>query len=747
MDESRSHIKSDILLRVRLLYAVFILIALLVFGRLIWVQWFSSEVRHNAARLSERIFSEVRLSAHRGQILSRHGETLSSSLFRYHVEFDFGARGLDSIDVFHEQADSLSQLLAAFFKDRTSAQYRAMFRREHNRSYVLKNEYEVEEYRSEGWFNRMIDRLRGEPYIRRKAYDTVRNHRPVRILPRAVDYAEWRILKEYPLLNWNMGMVYRLVEEDARIYPFGDLAGRTIGSFMQGDTCGLEMAYLDELKGRDGKALRQRIARDFYGRVAGGIEEPQDGLTLHTTLDMELQDVADRILRRQMMRNEAMWGTTVVMDVATGEVLAMVNLQDVGNGRFCETKNYALSALLEPGSTFKLATLITLLEDADFPPSKVYDTGDGKAVQVAKIPVRDTHRGKTADLKEALTLSSNVYFAKAVEEYYASKHKHQQYSDFLAKRLHLGERVGFGRMGEREPIIAGDWSKVRDPNVKLVKMAYGYRVMLTPIQILTLYNAVANHGRMIAPILVQGLSHDGDWEQRFEAREIESKICSNRTLHLAQSYLRNVALHGTGRLLFGDSTRFDVACKTGTAEITSPEGRLNDDYLASMVAYFPTEKPRYSIITSIATRHAHRKRHHGASLAGPVVRDLVLYLQNRGQKTFEPTTHAQKPRRLKGGSVEALNEVSKRLSLGSLPKQGTWARSTVDSLFSVRLDYVAEHQGRVPDVRGMGLKDALFLLERCGLQVRVVGCGAVSEQSIAPNSPLKGHRSIQIILK
>ena len=284
MKQERSKIKSDILLRVRLLYVLFILAGLTVFARLVWVQLFSAEVAYNADRLASRIFTEETIPAQRGSILSRNGAPLATSIFRYQAAFDFASPGLDSLKTFREQSDSLAKLLSAFFKDKPASEYARRFREEHTRRYRLVNGRDTSYLRSEGWLSRMMDRLRGEEYVTRKIYDTIRDHTPVNIFPREVDYAEWQTLRRYPMLNWNMGMVYRLVERDQRIYPQGELARRTIGLTGDKGNYGIEEAYREELAGRDGKALRQRIARGFYGRVAGaGHEDPVDGYDIVTT--------------------------------------------------------------------------------------------------------------------------------------------------------------------------------------------------------------------------------------------------------------------------------------------------------------------------------------------------------------------------------------------------------------------------------------------------------------------------------
>ena len=753
MGEERSKIKSDILLRVRLLYVLFILAGAVVLARLVWVQLFSAEVAYNADRLASRIFTEKEIPAQRGSILSRDGEPLATSIFRYQAAFDFASPGLDSLKTFREQADSLSKLLAAFFKDRSAAEYARMFREEHARRYRLVNPRDTQYLRSEGWLARMIDRLKGEEYIRRRIYDTIRDHTPVNIFPREVDYAEWEVLRRYPLLNWNMGMVYRLIERDERIYPQGELARRTIGLIGDRGNYGIEEAYRSELAGRNGRAVQQRIARGFYGRVAGaGHEEPVDGCDVVTTLDLDLQDVADKALRQQLERQNALWGTTIVMETRTGEILALANLGRNADGSFSERENYALSRSMEPGSTFKLATMLTLLDDARMPVETTYDTHNGDPVQVGPAKnIRDSHRGDhVIDFRRAVASSSNVYFAEAMWDRYGITGKKQQYSDYLHNELHLGETVGLERFGERKPSITTDW-KVPDPGVMLVKMAYGYRVRLAPIQMITFYNAIANEGRMISPVLVRELRRGGRVKERFESRTIASSICSRTTLHTVRECLQAVCTEGTASNYFRDTTRVRVAAKTGTAQITDARSREGRYYLGSMIAFFPAEAPRYTVLTTIETRAQAGKAYYGGPLAGPVVKRMVDYIYNRGHDWYgrvEEDGPRRYPEQLKGGDIAQIRRVAGQLSPRvEFDRRKGWGRVAVDSLSRVRITSIAEDRGVMPDVRGMGLKDALFLLESRNLRVRFSGQGAVIRQSIAPGSRISPGATVALTLK
>ena len=702
---------------------------------------------------SSRIFTEETIAAQRGSILSRDGEPLATSIFRYQAAFDFASPGLDSLKTFHEQADSLAKLLAAFFKDKPASAYARKFREEHARRYRLVNPRDTSYMRSEGWLARMLDRLRGEEYIRRRIYDTIRDHTPVNIFPREVDYAEWEVLRRYPLLNWNMGMVYNLVERDERIYPQGELARRTIGLTGDRGNYGIEEAYRDALAGRDGRAMRQRIARGFYGRVAGaGHEDPVDGYDVVTTLDLDLQDVADKALRRQLEAQNALWGTTIVMETRTGEILAMANLGRDADGSFSERENYALGRSMEPGSTFKLATMLTLLDDAGMPVSTVYDTHNGDPVTVGPAKnIRDSHRGDhEIDFRRAVASSSNVYFAKAMWDRYGVTGKKQQYSDYLHEELHLGQTVGLEMLGERKPSITTDW-KVPDPGVMLVKMAYGYRVRLAPIQMITFYNAIANDGKMISPLLVRELRRGDRVVERFESRTIASSICSRSTLRTVRECLQAVCTEGTASNYFRDTTRVRVAAKTGTAQITDARSREGRYYLGSMIAFFPADAPRYTVLTTIETRAQAGKAYYGGPLAGPVVKRMVDYICNRNYDWYgrvERDGPRRYPERMKGGDIEQIRRVADKLSpRTSFDERTGWGRASVDSLSNVRITSLPDGRETMPDVRGMGLKDALFLLESRGLRVRFTGQGSVTQQSISAGARISPGATVAITLK
>lgn len=751
MQDDRPEIKQEILSRVRWLYILFFCVGLLFTCRLVYVMFFSREIADNAGRMRNRIVQKWEVPAMRGSILARGGEPLASSMFRYQVEMEFWSRGFDSLKVFSRNADSLSKLLSAYFGDRTPKQYYDFFVTQHNRHYRVVNLRDTSVYRSEGVVARFFDRVFNREFMKYKVGDTIRDSTPVKILPREVDFNEWQELSKYPILNNNMGMTYRLSKRDCRIYPQGELGRRTIGtSDDRGRRYGIEEVYREQLAGTPGQAERQRIAPGFYSRVHGGDDRaPVDGSDVVTTLDLELQDVADKALRRQLETHNAFWGTTIVMEVATGDILAMVNLGRAGNGTYVENRNYALAGRMEPGSTFKLAALLALLEDAGRDLSLTYDSGDGRVVTVGGAKVQDSHSGySTVDLKTATAQSLNVFYAKAIYEAYKDNPK--RYTDFLSS-LHLDRSMGLKDFGEPEPVLTlpGEkgWSGTSLPN-----LGYGYAIELAPIQTLTLYNAVANNGRMVAPRLVREIRRGGETVERFAPVTLVRSICSPETLRKVRECLEEVALSGTAKYYFSDTTRYRVGAKTGTAMVAQGGLSYADGYrLGSMVTYMPAERPAYTIMTAIYTRKGNSWTVYGAGLAGPVQKEIADYIYSREYEWHGKSDKGRpehRPVSVKGGDIAQMRRVARRLDVEAASgSRSGWGRIGADSTGRFVITQMETQHGQVPDVRGMGLKEALFLLENAGLRVTFRGRGAVASQSLTAGSRCSEGDRIEIVLK
>ncbi|MEE1099689.1 MAG: penicillin-binding transpeptidase domain-containing protein, partial [Alistipes sp.] len=347
------------------------------------------------------------------------------------------------------------------------------------------------------------------------------------------------------------------------------------------------------------------------------------------------------------------------------------------------------------------------------------------------------------DLKTATAQSLNVYFAKAIYEAY--RDNPQRYVDFL-KRLNLDKSVGLEQFGEPMPILPEPGSKIWYPHITLPNMGYGYAVELTPIQILTLYNAVANGGRMVAPRLIRGVSRNGEMIQEVEPRTLVERICSDETLEKVREALEEVALSGTAKYYFGDTTRFSVGAKTGTAKFAQGGIKYDDGYyLGSMVTYLPADNPKYTLLTSIFTRRGLGTTIYGAGLAGPVQKRVASYLTALIPKSGKSGEEEKNPApiNLKGGDLREILEVADGydIELKSRIKRG-WGRVLEDGT----VESVEGYEG-VPDVRGMGLKDALYILERAGFRVRFSGAGAVFKQTPDAGTKLREGGVVELVLK
>ncbi len=755
MSEKRAkRIKHDILMRVRALYIVFILIGGVIALRIGWIQLFSREVAINAENIHGRIFRPQVVKAHRGSILARNGEPLATSILRYQVEMDFGSEGFDSLNTYYKQSDSLSKLLSAYFGDRTTAEYQKFFRENRREHYQLVYLRDSLVNRSDGWFDRIGDVMRGESMMVIKLYDTIRDHSPVPLLPREIDYSEWQTLRRYPILNWNMGMTYSLSDREDRVYAQGGRAQRTIGAINadRGDDYGVEAIYNDRLKGVDGEEVRQRIARGFYGRVAGGVtREAVDGLDIVTTIDVDIQDVAEASLRRQVEEQKAIWGTTIVMEVATGDILAIANLDRREDGSYAELRNRAIGARTEPGSTFKLMSTMALLEVAKMPTSTIIDSENGARVKVGNAWVQDSHKeGHEVDLHTAFIKSLNVYFAKAIYENF--KDEPTRYTDFL-KSLSLDRPMGLEEYGELAPRLPeqgmrGLWT----PHMTLVNMAYGYGVEVSPIQTLTLYNAVANGGRMVAPRLVREVRREEDIVEKMEVEVLSESICSQPTLDTLQGFLRGVCSEGTAQWYLGRFKGFEAAAKTGTAQFAQDGYQYRDGiYIGSLVGYMPADNPKYSVITVLQIKRGKARTIYGAGLAGPVVQEVMQHLYNRESQwhtQLDTIPEYSVPRSIKGGDIASIRRVVDELTPNSAKgiRGSGLASVDHDSLDRVVVTPILIEDGKMPNLYGMGLRDAIYLLEGCGLKVTFEGTGRVFRQSVRAGSKVKSGDVIHLYM-
>ncbi len=383
-------------------------------------------------------------------------------------------------------------------------------------------------------------------------------------------------------------------------------------------------------------------------------------------------------------------------------------------------------------------------------PDKIYDSGDGKLLMVGTARAQDSHKGYSeVDLRTATVQSLNGYFAKAVHDHYNSEP--ERFVEFL-RSLHLDRTVGLEEFGALNPNFRSPGDKSWTPNNTIAYLGYGYAIEVTPLHILTLYNAVANDGCMVAPKLIKEVERGGKRVKMGERDVLNPKICSDRTLNLVRSYLEEVAAEGTAEWYMGNFKDFKVGAKTGTAKVAQGGIKYSDGYyLGSMVTYMPADNPKYTILTEVYTKLGNSYTIYGAGLAGAAQQRIVQYLYNSEEEWYDKIgkgTSRNYPEQIKGGQVKQIEELSYQFSPRTARHDGdsSWGEVSVDSLSQVSIRDIEYSTITMPNVVGMGLKDALFILESRGLQVSFSGKGAVRTQSIKAGAKISSGAQVSIRL-
>lgn len=753
MEELKKRWQSQMRCRLNVVKWVIITLIVVIFARLIYIQFYDSNIGEVSKQVHKNLISHQTLNAKNGRILARDGSVLATTVERKEIFFDMASHGFDSEEEFVEQADSLSKLLSQYFGKHSASWYADTMKTIHNRA-IRRDSigFKVEDRRS----------LFGKLFGSKKNIDTLpvykvnRRHTYTRLF-RDVDANEWATLSRYPILNESLGQVYNHTLKPIRIYPHGDLARRIIGRTDVENPYGIEYAYRDTLMGKNGKVYLQYMAPNFKAKIENDTLKTTpaiDGYDVVTTLDMELQDVADRALRQSLTEQGGEWGTTVVMECATGDILAMVNLRRNSKGEYTEGINYAVAQRMEPGSTMKLATTILLLDKAGMSPEQKYNSGYGKKVKVGKYnEVADSHpigtrKKPQIDLRTAFAESANVYFLKAVIDNFQGRET-EYYSALCS--LYLDRHPALTEL-EKSPnkVFLPKPGSSKWYGSTLGLLSYGYGLEITPMQTLTLYNAVANNGKMVAPRIVERIERDKEVVAQNPVKVLNPQVCTPTTLALVREYMEQVALTGTAKHYFSEEqTPFRVGAKTGTA--TAAKGVVYGEgyHLGSMVTYLPADKPQYTFITAIYKKKG-KGSVAGASVAGPVQQRIATYLYNRETKWAERLIVSdvkQLPTDVKGGNIEHISNVASHFDLATSYTTPTGWGTTVTGINSITIHSTVADRRLVPDVVGMGLSDAIFLLESRGLRVQFSGSGKCVYQSIAAGEPIKQGAKIRIRLE
>jgi cell division protein FtsI (penicillin-binding protein 3) len=679
------------------------LFALIILGQVVNVQIVQGEKWRAKEEALTRNYREI--DAVRGNIYASDESLLATSIPKYEVRFDANTDALSDA-YFNENVDSLAIKLAELFPENSRMDYLTDLK---------------------------MARAKGKRY---------------HLIKRNVKFTELKILKEFPIFRkgkYKGGFIH--VQQNKRVRPFKILAARTIGYEREGSKpVGLEGAFSKELSGVKGERWMQKISGGVWMPISeNGGKEPEDGSDIYTTIDVNIQDVAENALLNQLEKHQADHGCVALMEVATGDVKAIANLKKNENGTYYESYNYAVGESTEPGSTFKLASLMAAFEDGYLDLDDMVDTEDG-TTKFYDQTMRDSHKGGYGkiSIKESFVKSSNVAISKAINRVYASNP--QGFVDRLYK-MNLNKKLGIEIAGEGSPLIKStsdeSWSGVSIP-----WMSIGYETQMTPLQILTFYNAVANDGRMVKPRFVTEIRQSGKLVKEFGVEVINNSICSKNTIKMAKEMLEGVVEDGTAKNL--KNSRYKIAGKTGTAQIANDKYGYKYDskvsHQGSFVGYFPADNPKYTCI--VVVNAPSNNVYYGNLVAGPIFKEVAdkVYassIQIHDQLSKKEHLAVSRIPYAKDGSYDDLSKVYSVLDIKT-SQEGVspeWAKvSTGENEVKVYKKRIPEIY--VPDVIGMSIKDALYILENKGLSVQFSGNGVVKKQSISPGEKMIKGKNI-----
>jgi cell division protein FtsI (penicillin-binding protein 3) len=683
-------VRDEIVWRSGIVYFVIALLAVALLVRILILQYVQ---RGKWSDMSEKyVFKTAEMPANRGDILTNDGRLLASSVPYYTVYMDTRSSGMSSA-TFSNGINGLSAGLARFLGVRSAS----------------------------GWKTAITEaRKKGDRYF---------------LIQRKVDYETLKQLKELPIFRegqYKGGMVAQA--ENRRILPNSDLAARTIGYLNlgnEGNEVGVEGAFDKDLAGKNGIAVKQRLTGgDWITVETSGSVESRDGNDVVTTLDIDLQDVATTALLNQLRKNNADHGCAVLMEVSTGDIKAIANLELGSDNDYHETYNYAVGESTEPGSTFKLPSLMAAIEDGVIDTGDIVDTGKG-SVRFYNQTIHDTKEegyGKIT-VKQVFEKSSNVGTSKIIYEHYKNNPK-----DFVNRlyAMKLNEKLNLQIQGEGAPLIRYPGDKLWS-GISLPMMSHGYEVLMTPLQILTFYNAVANDGKMMRPRFVTAIMRNGREIKNYEPKVIINSIASRSTIRKAKIMMEGVVKEGTAMNL--RNANYKIAGKTGTAQIARNKFGYKTgarvSYQASFVGYFPAENPLYSCI--VVVNAPSNGVYYGNIVAGTVFKEISDKVY---ATSFFRDYRPEKKEDMKGLAPDAgngyradINEVLRNLRVRyKRTADDDWV-ATRENGDTIRLAGVKVEKGLIPDVRGMSLRDAIFLLENEGIRVRYNGKGRVRSQS------------------
>lgn len=702
-------IKKGILIRVYMVYLAVLLFGIFIIARVVMIQQFEKKEFMEMAKKQEIHLFEM--EAIRGNILADDGSLLAVSIPIFEVRMDVMTDSITD-EVFSKNVDSLSVCLSLLFKDRTPSSYKDML------------------------------------------WDGRRNQNRYLLIQRDVTYPDLNKMRHFPIFKrgkFKGGLI--VIAQYERELPYKSLARRIIG-YESGEGAkkvfvGLEGSFTKNLQGVNGQRLMRRIGGLAWVPVDPESQiEPQNGNDIITTLDVNLQDLAETSLRKELIADSADHGCVILMEVKTGYLRAMANLGLTKKGTYEEIFNYAIGESQETGSTFKLASFLVALDDRKIDLTTPINCFGGITFYSGR-KMEDSHHGLgVITALQVFEKSSNVGTSRMI--YSAYSDSAQRYIDGLY-RIGINRPLGLQIAGEGRPYIKTTKSKYWSA-LSLPWMSIGYEISLAPIHLLALYNAVANNGVMVKPLFVREIRKNGQLVQRFNPVVINPQIVSPWAIAQAKMMLEGVVTEGTGASI--KSPNYKIAGKTGTAQIAAGnkgyrQGTKQVQYKGSFVGYFPADNPKYSLIVVIV--NPRKGKYYGGAVAAPVFRELSDKLYAIRPDIMIPLPVDTISSRLpfaQSGRTKDLSDAFSLLQMKARPENGQspWARPEA-SYDNIVLTSAPVARGTMPDVCGMGLKDALYLLEQQGLNVLVNGKGTVVKQSILPGINICKGMPVVIELK
>lgn len=719
--------KRDIMFRFFWVYLILLLGFLCVIGKVVYIQVVEGSFWR---KLSEERFVEMRpVKAKRGSIYSvdsDNGELLmlATDVPRYDVYIDLGytyetdkktkrrvRQRVIADSIYKKQMPILCDSLARLFVNANDSK--------------SKNEYLT-------YFRKFRTKDKSNRYV---------------LVQKNISLEQWERMRRFPLISKekvrksrstgkiiHSGKFYltnyiNVVERNVRFYPYYPMARRTIGVPIDGcDTCydGIDGYYSNYLQGESGIRKEKKINPGIWIPMDDNQQiKAIDGKDIVTTIDVRLQELAENSLRKCLDSNDAQSGCVILMEVKTGYIRAISSLQKDKTGEYKEQTNIAISSYFEPGSTFKAISAMLYLDKGLIDTSSMVPTFE-KRFPGAKTSIRDVGKINHGNVSfsRAMEMSSNVGVSQVVYDNYISKGKKTQFGKDLKEYFYFDKLKMDIKIQEPKPYINEKGTSVDD----ILRLSFGYVSVMTPMQLLTFYNGIANNGKMVKPMFVSNIAENGKIIKTFEPTIIKQKMCKEETLKNLQAVLKNVVEKGTGKRL--SKTGYGIAGKTGTAEIGySKRGIVQIQHRASFCGYFPTENPQYSCIVVVS--EPQKNATHGGDLAAPVFRDLsdrvvgtrLTYHQQQS------ISSKQAPPKIKGNQ-DSYNKFCNNIGIKLGPKS---------PLPKVKTNLVQ-------DVVGMTIRDAIYILEKQGLDVSFEGKGKVVSQSIIGGSNYRKGNKIHLIL-